>query len=181
MRQPRTPPPRVAAPSRRDLPAGSTAGTARRGTRGGREPTAGRADESGQATLLIVGFFLVAVMLVGVVVDASAAYLRRQALNGLADGAALAAADGVQGEQVYTGGLGETAQIEPAAARESVAFYLAQTGAHRQFAGLVYRVVPTGDSVTVHLSAPLDLPIPPPGWTADPWVDGVASAVVPVG
>ncbi|HWL99730.1 MAG TPA: pilus assembly protein TadG-related protein [Nocardioidaceae bacterium] len=140
-----------------------------------------RRGQRGQSALLILGFFLVAVMLVGVVVDASAAYLRRQALNGLADGAALAAADGVQGEQVYTGGLGETAQVDPVAARAYVAEYLAQTRAHQRFDGLVYRVLPAGDSVTVHLSAPLDLPIPPPGWVGDPWIDGVASAVVAVG
>lgn len=140
-----------------------------------------RRDHSGQATLLILGFFLVGVLLVGVVVDASAAYLRRQALNALADGAALAAADGVQGEQVYTGGLGEHALIDPVTAREHVATYLAQTDAHRRFPGLTYRVLPAGDSVSVHLSAPLDLPIPPPGWTGAPWIRGVASAAVPVG
>jgi hypothetical protein len=137
--------------------------------------------QSGQTALLILGFFLLAVLLVGVVVDASAAYLRRQALNGLADGAALAAADGVQGDQVYTGGLGETAQIDPVAARRYVATYLAQARAHARFDGLVYRVLPAGDSVTVHLSAPLDLPIPPPGWAGAPWIDGTASAAVPVG
>jgi Putative Flp pilus-assembly TadE/G-like len=137
--------------------------------------------QAGQTTLLILGFFLVAVLLVGVVVDASAAYLRRQALNALADGAALAAADAVQGAQVYTGGLGETAQVDPAAAREHVAAYLAQTRAAERFDGLVYRVLPAGDAVTVHLSAPLDLPIPPPGWTGETWVDGVATARAAVG
>lgn len=140
-----------------------------------------RRRQAGQTALLIVGFFLIAALLVGVVVDASAAYLRRQALNGLADGAALAAADGVQGEHVYTSGLGETAVIDPMAAREYVAAYLAQTRAHSRFPGLVYRVLPAGESVTVQLSAPLDLPIPPPGWTTDPWIEGVASAAVPVG
>jgi hypothetical protein len=140
-----------------------------------------RRREAGQTALLIVGFFLVAVLLVAVVVDASAAYLRRQAMNALADGAALAAADGVQGAHVYTSGLGDTAQIDPAAAREYVAGYLAQSRAHQRYPGLVYRVLPAGDSVTVQVSAPLDLPIPPPGWTGDPWVQGVATAAVPVG
>jgi uncharacterized membrane protein len=140
-----------------------------------------RRGQRGQTTLLLLGFFLVAVMLVGVVVDASAAYLRRQALTALADGAALAAADAVQAAQVYTGGLGQRAQIDPAAARAYVATYLAQTRATERFEGLVYRVLPAGDSVTVQLSARLDLPIPPPGWVGDPRVDGVATAVVPVG
>lgn len=137
--------------------------------------------ESGQSALLILGFFLVAVLLVGVVVDASAAYLRRQGLNALADGAALAAADGVQGERVYTGGLGDTAQIDAAAARTHAAVYLQQTGAPAQFPGLVHRVHTAGNSVTIWLSAPLQLPIPPPGWAGETRVTAVASAVVRVG
>ena len=68
--------------------------------------------EGGTASLLIVGFAIVAIMMVGVVVDASAAYLRRSGLDSLADGAALAAADGIQGRQVYEGGLGERARID---------------------------------------------------------------------
>ena len=68
-----------------------------------------RRAERGQTSVLIMGFFLVAVLLTVVVVDASAAFLRRQRLDAVADGAALAAADGVQGEQVYEGGLGERA------------------------------------------------------------------------
>ena len=76
-----------------------------------------RRAERGQTSVLIMGFFLVAVLLTVVVVDASAAFLRRQRLDAVADGAALAAADGVQGEQVYEGGLGERAQIDPVAAR----------------------------------------------------------------
>ncbi len=55
-------------------------------------------DERGQTSLLIMGFFVILSLLVGVVVDASAAYLRRQWFISLADGAALAAADGVKAE-----------------------------------------------------------------------------------
>ena len=136
--------------------------------------------QAGQVSLLIVGFTVVVLLLIGVVVDASAAFLRRQALESLADGAALAAADGVQGRAVYTHGLGATAQIDPAVAQRYVAEYLAATGAAARFPGLQWSVEPAGDSVTVRLSAPLDLPISPPGWVDQAYVDGVASAVVPV-
>ena len=71
----------------------------------------GARSESGQAAVLLVGFFAVALLLVAVVVDASAAYLRRQGLDNIADGAALAGADGVQGREVYEGGLGERARF----------------------------------------------------------------------
>ena len=96
--------------------------------------------ERGTASVMIVGLAVVAVMLVGVVVDASAAYLRRSGLDSLADGAALAAADGVQGRQVYEGGLGERARIDPEVARAYVDQYLRDTGAARRFPGLRYEV-----------------------------------------
>ncbi|MFC6345663.1 pilus assembly protein TadG-related protein, partial [Nocardioides hankookensis] len=65
-----------------------------------------RRDEDGQTTVLIVGFALVLVMAVAMVVDVSAAYLQRQGLDTVADGAALRAADlGATGEEVYAGGV----------------------------------------------------------------------------
>lgn len=139
-----------------------------------------RRAEHGQTSLLILGLFLVALLLVGVVVDASAAYLRRQSLTSLADGAALAAADGVQGEQVYGGGLGETATIDPAVAQTHVQEYLVATGAADRFPGLQLAVSTDGDAVTVRLAAPLALPIPPPGFDRTTVV-AEASSVVLVG
>jgi hypothetical protein len=137
-----------------------------------------RADERGQATVLIVGFATVAALMVGVVVDASAAYLRRQGLDSLADGAALAAADGIQGEQVYAGGLGDHALVDSAVARGYVADYLAATGAGRRYPGLGWSVRTEDERVVVHVSAPLDLPIDPPGWAHRPVVGATASSVV---
>ena len=91
----------------------------------------GRRDEQGQTAVLIVGFALVLLLLVVVVVDASAAYLRRQRLDALADGAALAAVDGIRSERLYTEGLGEQAVLDPTVARAYAAAYLAQTDAGR--------------------------------------------------
>jgi hypothetical protein len=137
-----------------------------------------RRGEPGQTALLIVGLAVVAALLVGVVVDASAAYLRRQGLDSLADGAALAAADGIQGEQVYRAGLGEHAQIDPVVARGYVLDYLRATDAARRYPGLGYAVDTTVDRVVVRVQAPLTLPIRPPGWEHRPVVGAVASAVV---
>ena len=139
-----------------------------------------RRDERGQTAVLIVGFFLVALLLVVVVVDASAAYLRRQELDALADGAALAAADGIQGSQVYEDGLGERAAIDPELARSYVADYLERLGARRDHPGLVPEVTVRGDSVEVVVHAPLELPFVPPGWTSGTRVTGRASAFVAV-
>ena len=136
--------------------------------------------ERGTASVMIVGLAVVAIMLVGVVVDASAAYLRRSGLNSLADGAALAAADGVQGRQVYEGGLGERAQIDPEVARLYVEQYLRDTGAARRYPGLRYDVDAGVDRVVVQVTAPLDLPITPPGWERRPVIAGTAASFVVV-
>jgi uncharacterized membrane protein len=140
-----------------------------------------RREETGQTALLIVGFFLVAVLLVVVVVDASAAYLRRQELDALADGAALAAADAIAEEQVYTQGLGAQAVLDPAAARQLVAEYLDQVGAHGRYAGLRYAVSAEGDSVEVKVTTPLRLPFAPPGWEKRTDISGTAVAIIAVG
>jgi len=137
----------------------------------------GRTDQ-GQTSVLLVGFFVVVVLLVVVVVDASAAYLRRQRLDSLADGAALAAVDGIRTDRVYLQGLGEQAVLDPAAVRSYVGDYLTRSAAGR-YAGLRWDVRMTADSVEVQVSAPLELPIAPPGWSGAT-VTGQAAAYVTV-
>jgi Flp pilus assembly protein TadG len=137
-------------------------------------------DERGQTTLLLVGLGIVLLLLVGVTIDASAAYLRRQGLANLADGAALAAADGVQGRQVYEGGLGDTALVDPAVAREYVAAYLLEVDAAGTYPGLRFSVDATTDRIVVTVSAPLDLPIRPPGWEGVPIISSTAASYVVV-
>lgn len=131
-------------------------------------------------TPLIIGFAVLVAVLIAVVVDASAAYLRRQGLNSAADAAALAATDGIQGEEVYTHGLGERAQIDPTAARRFVAEYFASSGLRRRFPGLRYSVRTTVDTVVVRVAAPLDLPLHVPGVGTDVPVTGSAASVVVV-
>jgi uncharacterized membrane protein len=136
--------------------------------------------ERGQTSVLIIGLAVVIAMLVGVVVDASAAYLRRQGLDSLADGAALAGADGVHGREVYQGGLAAHARIDPATARVLVADYLRAAGAAAKYPGLAYAVTATEESVVVRVTAPLELPITPPGWERRPEISATAAAYVAV-
>jgi hypothetical protein len=137
--------------------------------------------ERGSVAPLLIGLALVLTVLVAVVVDASAAFLRRQQLDSLADAAALAATDGVQGDAVYTRGLGDRAAIDPAAARRHVAAYVAASGARSRFPGLVYEVRTSADTVVVRLSAPLRLPLRVGDLGATPTVTGTAASVVVVG
>ena len=140
-----------------------------------------RRSEDGQATILIVGFAFVLLMAIAMVVDASAAYLRRQALSSLADGAALAAADGLEGERVYLGGLGERAHIDPADAERRVAAHLDAVGAAGRYPGLRWRVQARADRVVVRLVAPLDLPFGVPGVGDAPLIAATGAAVAVVG
>ncbi|QNN54820.1 hypothetical protein H9L09_03760 [Nocardioides mesophilus] len=129
---------------------------------------------------MIVGFFVVALLVVAVAVDASAAYLRRQGLDNLADAAALAAADGIQGQQVYEGGLGERARIDPALARAYVADYVRATGAATTYPGLRWQVDATTERVVVRVAAPLDLPLTVPGVDRAATVSATAASYVVV-
>ena len=140
--------------------------------------------EQGQATVLIVGFATFLAMTIALVVDATAAYLQRQGLSSLADGAALSGADlGATGREVYEGGVPEERlELTAARARAAVGAYLRSTGAYARFPGLSYRVRvdPTTQSVEVRLSAPLDLPLTVPGSPERADIGATGSAVVGV-
>ncbi len=141
-----------------------------------------RRDERGQATVMIIGFAVVLVMAVVLVVDSSAAYLQRQGLDTIADGAALRGADlGATGEETYTHGVPENRlAVTAAAARVAVRAYLVDIGAYQCYPGLTYAVSvdATASSVTVRVHAPLDLPLTIPGSPSRPVVGAVGSAVV---
>jgi uncharacterized membrane protein len=143
-----------------------------------------RPDERGQATVLIIGLATFLAMMIALVVDATAAYLQRQGLNTLADGAALQGADlGATGRDVYEGGVpAERLELTAAQVREAVGDYLRGTGAHTRYPGLSYRVRvdPAAQSVEVSLSAPLDLPLTVPGSPERATIGATGSAVVGV-
>jgi Flp pilus assembly protein TadG len=144
------------------------------------EPRVEPRDERGTITPLIIGFAMVVALLVAVVVDASAAYLRRQGLNSVADAAALAATDGLQGDRVYTHGLDDLAEIDAAAARRYVDDYLRASGALSRFPRLSWSVTTSAKTVVVRVAAPLDLPLRVPGVGDEATVRGSAAAVVVV-
>lgn len=141
-----------------------------------------RRDERGQTTLLIIGFMMVLAMAVAAVVDVSAAYLQRQGLDTVADGAALRGADlGATGREVYTSGV-PTGRLDltAEAVRGSIGDYLARSGAYAKYPGLAFSVAVDRrtSSVTVHLTAPLDLPLSVPGSPQVATIGATGSAVV---
>lgn len=137
-------------------------------------------DQRGSSTPLVLAFAAIVLLLVAVVVDASAAYLARQRLDALADGAALQGADlGAQGADAYAGGLatGDLA-ISRAEAEAAVRAYLRDSGAAADHPGLHATVRVDGDRLVVELVAPVDLPLHLPGAPERPTVRAVGSAVV---
>lgn len=136
-------------------------------------------DERGQVTPLVVAFCAVVLLLVAVVVDASVAYLERQRLDALADGAALHGADGgAQGSDAYDAGLASgPLRISRDEAERAVRDYLRAVGAHGAHPGLRATVQVRGDRVVVELRAPVDLPFDL-GASIRPTVRSVGSAVV---
>ncbi|MEG9226483.1 pilus assembly protein TadG-related protein [Aeromicrobium sp. Sec7.5] len=114
--------------------------------------------DRGQITLVTIGFFAVVGLLAVVVVNASDAFLERQRLNGLADGAVVAAADALDLDAFYTAGV---TVIDPDAARARVAEHVAGSTGVR-----VVAVRLDGDTVTVRLERDITLPLAPPGLTS---------------
>lgn len=113
--------------------------------------------EQGTVTIMTIGFLLLLGLLTVVVVDSSAAFLERQRLNNLADGAALAAADGLDEPGFYRD---RRVVLDPGEAHRLVRDYLAGEGVD------VVDVSAQGDTVSVHLERTIDLALAPPGWTS---------------
>lgn len=138
------------------------------------------AHERGQVSVLIVGFAIILILAVGVVVDSSSAYLQRQSLDNLADGAALAAADEVRGDPLYTGGLADRVPIDAEIAAQAVQAFLRRIDAYADHPDLRFVVSVRDRSVIVDVRSPLDLPITVGGITESS-ISATGSAAVIVG
>ena len=140
-------------------------------------------DERGTGTLIIVGLAMVLAMMAAVVTDASAAYLQRQGLDTLADGAALTAADaGASGQEAYGEGLTSDLHLDADVARAAVADYLHRVGAFDRFPGLTAQVSvdATSHRVVVVVHAAVRLPLHVPGSPDHARVGATSSAQVGV-
>lgn len=145
-----------------------------------------RADRDLGSTIpLIIGFAIVLLLLVAVVVDTSAAYLRRQGLDTLADGAALRGADlGASGMEVYAGGMsGQRMRLTESSIRAVVQEYLRDAGAYRRYPRLALssvRVSADRRDVTVRIRTPVDLPLHVPGSPVTTTVSATSTAAVAI-
>jgi hypothetical protein len=118
---------------------------------------------------MTIGFLLLIGLLTVVVVDASSAFLHRLSLNNLADGAALAAADGLDERLFYED---RQVSLSPDDVESLVNRYVAGEDVR------VATVRVTADRVHVRLEQDLDLPLAPPGWVSGSIVKAEASAQI---
>ncbi|MFI5427640.1 pilus assembly protein TadG-related protein [Aeromicrobium sp. UC242_57] len=128
--------------------------------------------EEGQITVMTVGFLVVIGLLVVVVVNSSAAFLERRKLDNLADGAAIAAADGLSRDTFYEKG---DIVLDRSQARRLVRQYVTTPGTR------VARVSISDDEVTVRLERRIDLAIRPPGWSSRTRIVAEATARLTLG
>ena len=106
------------------------------GTPGGAGEPGGGSGEEGQIGVLIIGYMLVSLLVVSVVMGASAVYLGHKKLLSAADGAALAAADTFSLGPASAPGQGPAAVLAPAAVQAEVNRYLSETNAADRLPGL---------------------------------------------
>lgn len=123
--------------------------------------------EDGSITVMTVGFLLFVGLLAVVVVNASAAFLQRQQLDNIADGAALAAADGLNQDAFYR--TGEIA-LDAGQARRLVRDYVSGDGIR------ITRVLAEGGQVSVRLERTVSLAFAPPGWDSRTTIVSEATA-----
>ena len=113
-----------------------------------------RRGDHGTITVMTLGFFVFLGLLCVVVINASDAFLERRELDNLADGAALAAADGLDQSAFYSQGA---VRVDGDRARQLVADYVAGNPVR------IVSVQTIGDRISVRLERDVQLALRPPG------------------
>lgn len=116
--------------------------------------------ERGQLTPMVIGFVVIALLLVTVLANASKAFLYRRSLTSWADGAAIVAAQSVAAERIYSGQVGDTLPLSQAGARAEVADYVRRhdlPGRFDDFNVAAVEVDPVSGTVTVTFTTRMPL------------------------
>lgn len=145
----------------------------------------GRGDrEAGQTLLLVLGYVVLAALLVTLVTDASRVFLAERALAAAADGAAVAAASGVDEPGVYAGSGAGVLPLSAEGGRARVARYVSRAELPARFPGFAVTGVATdGQTATVGLAARVPLPFTGrflAAWSAGYPISATASARAPL-
>lgn len=116
-----------------------------------------RGQDEGTVLVLVLGFTMVLMLMIGVVVNVSAAVLARRAVGSAADGAAIAAAQALDEQALYREGFtGQRIPLSQAGARQRVADYSRQVTVTQP--GLRMSVTVDGTTATVVAAREVTLP-----------------------
>jgi hypothetical protein len=116
-------------------------------------------DDSGSVVLLGVVLVAVCVFALVVVIDISALFLQRRNLAAIADASALAGAQAIDLDAYYANGASEATTLDPAIVARVVRANIASVINSDGLRGMRLEGVESdGESVRVHLSAPLTAP-----------------------
>ena len=116
-----------------------------------------RENDDGTVLVLVLGFAMVLVVMVGVVVNVSAAVLARRAVASAADGAAVAAAQALDEDVLRSDGLsGGRLPLSLSGARQRVAAYAQQIAPTQP--GLTLTVTVEGGTASVLAGRDVRLP-----------------------
>lgn len=115
-------------------------------------------EDRGSVLILTLGLLVVCVLAVGVVVDASAVFLTRRALQSEADSAALAGAQAIDVEEYYSRGASDGIRLDPGAVRSAVQRFVRRGSVQGRLTSVDMR----GDVVVVRMTGRVRPPFS--GW-----------------
>ncbi|WP_426990272.1 pilus assembly protein TadG-related protein [Pseudarthrobacter sp. Y6] len=118
--------------------------------------------EDGQMIVMIIGYVLLALLVVSVVIGISSVYLEHKRLLSLADGASLAAADSYTLGEVGGEGGSPSAVLGSGRVRSVAADFIARSPSSARFDGLAVSAAtgsPDGSTAVVVLSAAVHPPV----------------------
>lgn len=110
--------------------------------------------EDGSILVFGIGLAVTAIMIFTLAVNVATLWLTRNVLDGIADGAALAAAQAIDSDAIYESGVGGNLKLNSSQAKNRVKQYVQTDNIKSQVRELgIKSVVVSGTSVTVTLQA----------------------------
>ena len=95
--------------------------------------------DRGSVLILSLGLFVVCVLAVGIVVDASSVFLARRSLQAEADSAALAGAQAIDIDAYYARGASDGIRLDPASVRAAVQRFVRRGSVQGQLTSVALR------------------------------------------